>query len=425
MRVYARARGPACPAVDLNLTPRQRELVDRAYRLAIERFAPRADKHDHEASFPVEDFQDLHDAGLLGLCVPETYGGLGMGFETYCLVAEQIARGNASTALCYNMHATTMLMMGEVADRMPLPDQARALHDRRRAKLFREVVERGVVYGQPHSEPVEQGTADQLRAGGRRFGTCAEPVTGGYVVTGRKFFVSLAGAADYFATPALLVGDGPWIDRTLYLAIPKDAPGVEFEGDWDPMGMRATVSRDMVLTNVFVPDEASILPPGLFGALHNAWPHGALSFSATFLGLMQAAYDFTLAYLTGHVPGAPGMQTEVPVKGYGVAQMLFGLEAARALFYRSISECRVSPPKEVEQRARAAHVAIQRGVVELTTEAIRVCGGRAMLKRYPLERYARDARAAALMRPWTQDVATQQAWEIELGLRPPAAGGPG
>jgi alkylation response protein AidB-like acyl-CoA dehydrogenase len=70
-------------------------------------------------------------------------------------------------------------------------------------------------------------------------------------------------------------------------------------------------------------------------------------------------------------------------------------------------------PQDVEQRARAAHVTIQRGVVEVTAEAIRVCGGRAMLKRHPLERYARDAQAAALMRPWTQDIATQQAREAE------------
>jgi alkylation response protein AidB-like acyl-CoA dehydrogenase len=54
--------------------------------------------------------------------------------------------------------------------------------------------------------------------------------------------------------------------------------------------------------------------------------------------------------------------------------------------------------------------------VTVTQEAIRVCGGRAFLKRYPLERYARDARAAALMRPWTQELATQQAWEAALGV---------
>ena len=59
---------------------------------------------------------------------------------------------------------------------------------------------------------------------------------------------------------------------------------------------------------------------------------------------------------------------------------------------------------------------MQRAVVAVTPEAIRVCGGRAFLKRYPLERYARDARAAALMRPWTEEIAMQQAWEAELGL---------
>jgi hypothetical protein len=58
-------------------------------------------------------------------------------------------------------------------------------------------------------------------------------------------------------------------------------------------------------------------------------------------------------------------------------------------------------------------------------EAIRVCGGRAFLKRYPLERYARDARAAALMRPWTQELATQQAWETALSLDGQARGGAG
>jgi len=52
----------------------------------------------------------------------------------------------------------------------------------------------------------------------------------------------------------------------------------------------------------------------------------------------------------------------------------------------------------------------------VTQEAIRLCGGRGLLKRYPLERYARDARAGALMRPWTQEIATQQAWETALGL---------
>jgi alkylation response protein AidB-like acyl-CoA dehydrogenase len=403
--------------MDLEPSSRQRELIALARHLARERFAPRADRHDRDASFPFDDYADLRAEGLIGLCVPERYGGLGADYETYCLVAEQLAQGNASTALTFNMHCLTMLMMGPIADDMPMAPGQRERHETLRAVKYREVVEHGVFYGQPHSEPVEQGETDtKLGVGGRRFGTTARKVEDGYIVNGRKFFVSLGGAAPYYATPAIRVGDEPWIERTLYLRIPKDAPGVSFPGDWDPMGMRATVSRDMVLENVFVPDDAEVLPPGLFGALYNAFPHLFLSFSATFLGLMQAAYDDALAYLTGRMPGAPTPHTELAAKGPAVAEMLFAIESARALYYRAISEAQVDAPLEAVQRARAAHVTVQRAVVAVTQEAIRVGGGRAFLKRYPFERYARDARAAALMRPWTQELAMQQAWKTALGL---------
>ncbi|HEV2100257.1 MAG TPA: acyl-CoA dehydrogenase family protein [Stellaceae bacterium] len=403
----------------MNLQPssRQRELIAVAAGLARERFAPRADHHDRDASFPFDDYADLRAEGFLGLCVPERFGGLGADYETYCLVAEQLAHGNASTALTFNMHCLTMLMMGPIVDGMAMPSAERERHETLRAAKYRQVVEDGAFYGQPHSEPVEQGETDTtLAVGGRRFGTTAQKVDGGYVVKGRKFFVSLAGCAPYYATPAIRIGPEPWIERTLYLQIPKDAPGVSFTGEWDAMGMRATLSRDMLLQNVFVPDDAEVLPPGLFGAMYNAFPHLFLSFSAIFLGLMQAAYDGTLAYLTGRMPGAPIPHTEIVAKGHAIAGMLFTIEAARALYYRAISEAQVGAPLEAVQRARAAHVTVQRAVVAVTQEAIRVCGGRAFLKRYPLERYARDARAAALMRPWTEEIATQQAWEAALGL---------
>src|SRR5438132_8841128 len=255
----------------LQPSSRQRELIALARRLAGERFALRADRHDRDASFPFDDYADLRVDGLLGLCVPERYGGLGADYETYCLVAEQLAQGNASTSLTFNMHCLTMLMMGEVADAMPMPAPVRERHEKLRAARFREVVEQGVFYGQPHSEPVEQGETDtKLSMGRRRFGTVARKVDGGYVVSGRKFFVSLAGAAPYFATPAIRLGDEPWIERTLYPQVPKDAPGVSFPGEWDPLGMRATVSRDMLLQDVFVRDDAEVLPPGLLGGMYNA-----------------------------------------------------------------------------------------------------------------------------------------------------------
>src|SRR4029450_4532215 len=358
--------------MDLSPSPRQRELIDLARVLSLERFARRAERHDREASVPFDDYADLRSrrriapshhhagprsSGLLGLCIPAEHGGLGADYETYCLVAEQIAQGNASTSLTFNMHCLTMLMMGVIADQLPMSPGARERHDKLRTDKFREVIEDGVFYGQPHSEPVEQGETDTaLRMGGRRFGTTARKVDGGYVVNGRKFFVSLADSAPYFATPGARVGDEAWIARTLYLKVPKDAPGVTFPGDWDSMGMRGTVSRDMLLKDVFVPDDGEVLPPGLFGAMYNAMPQlSPLTFCATFLGLMQAAYDGALAYLTGQMPGSPGLHTEAAVKGHAVAEMLFMLEATRALYYRAISEARVGCSADGAQRAAVRH----------------------------------------------------------------------
>src|SRR5579864_4284836 len=106
--------------MDLQPSPGQRELMALAGRLARERFAPRAERHDRDASFPFDDYADLRAEGLLGLCVP----------EPYCLVAEQLAQGNASTALTFNMHCLTMLMMGPIADDMPMSPAARERHEK-------------------------------------------------------------------------------------------------------------------------------------------------------------------------------------------------------------------------------------------------------------------------------------------------------
>jgi alkylation response protein AidB-like acyl-CoA dehydrogenase len=102
------------------------------------------------------------------------------------------------------------------------------------------------------------------------------------------------------------------------------------------------------------------------------------------------------------MPGAPIPHTEIAAKGHAIAEMLFAIESARAIYYRAISEAQVDAPLETVQRARAAHVTVQRAVVAVTQEAIRVCGGRGFLRRYPLERYAREACHPAPLDPSEQ-----------------------
>src|ERR687897_1269644 len=87
------------------LTPRQRELVELAGRLADE-FTERAGEHDREASFPFENYERMREEGYLGITVPEELGGMGAGLLDLILAQERLAAGDGSTALAVNMHVS-------------------------------------------------------------------------------------------------------------------------------------------------------------------------------------------------------------------------------------------------------------------------------------------------------------------------------
>jgi alkylation response protein AidB-like acyl-CoA dehydrogenase len=191
---------------------------------------------------------------------------------------------------------------------------------------------------------------------------------------------------------------------TLYLAVPATAKGVSIAGDWDPLGMRGTVSRTLVLQDVFVPESAELMPPGIYFQAASRWPHMFLTLAPTYMGVAQAAYDFTVSYLRGEVPGVPVKRRMYPTKQIAVAEMFVRLEQTRALFEQTITEARIDPTKHERLRAYAAQYTIMENANELCRLALRTCGGQAMLKSLPLERLYRDSRCGSLMLPWTAEL---------------------
>ena len=382
-----------------HLTAQQRELVEIAGRLGRERFAPRAERHDREASFPFDNYADLREAGLLGICVPQAYGGMGADFATYVIVAAEIGRHCGATALTWNMHVSSSMWSGFIADALDMTPVQRADHERCRAVHYARIVGQGKVYAQPFSE------CGSAAAGKAPFGTLARKVDGGYVVTGRKIFASLSGAADYYGVLCTLDVPGATQRDAMYLAVPADAAGVSVYGDWDPLGMRATVSRNLEFKDVFVPDDARMMPEGLYHQAASRFPHMFATLSPTYMGLAQAAYDFTVQYLRGEVPGtAPVKRRMYPTKQIAVAEMRVKLEQTRALFLQNARDARVDPDRETRMRLYAAHYTIMENANDLARLAIRTCGGQSMLKSLPLERIYRDSRCGALMLPWTAEL---------------------
>ncbi len=385
------------------LTAQQRELIEIAATLGRERFAPRAATYDREARFPFENYADLRQAGLLKICVPKQHGGLGADFATYVMVAAEIGRHCGATALSYNMHVCSTMWAGFIADALEMTPEQRADHEAKRRIHFAHIVEKGKVYSQPFSE------GGAAAAGKAPWGTLARPVNeageGGYRVSGKKIFASLAGAADFYGVLCTLDKPGATQRDSLYLAVPADAPGVSVVGDWDPLGMRGTVSRTLLLHDVFVPHTARLMPEGLYWQSAARFPHMFATLSPTYMGIAQAAYDFTVAYLRAEVPGMPPVKRRMyPTKQIAVAEMRVKLEQTRALFMQNARDACVDPDKDTRMRLFAAHYTIMENAQALAALAIRTCGGQSMLKSLPLERLYRDSRCGSLMLPWTAEL---------------------
>ena len=381
------------------LTAAQRDLVARAAEVGRTCLAPNAARHDREASFPFDSFDELRRAGLLALCVPRAHGGLDADFATYALVVAELGRHCAATALSFNMHASACMGAGFIADQLDMSPAQRAEHERHRAGHFERIVRHGKLYSQPFSE----GGAPA--AGKAPWLTLARKVDGGYRVSGRKIFASLSGAADFYGVLCTLDSPGATLCDTLYLALPADAPGLSIDGDWDPLGMRGTVSRNLLLQDVFVPDTARLLPEGSYHQATLRYPHMFTTLSPTYMGIAQAAYDFSVQYLRAELPGmSPVKRRMYPTKQAAVAEMRIKLEQTRALFLQCVREAGIDPDADTRQRLYAAHYSVMENANAICTLALRTCGGQAMLKSLPLERMYRDSRCGSLMLPWTAEL---------------------
>lgn len=383
------------------LSDSEADLIARVRRFGRRVLAPRATEHDRDATFPIENFRDMHRDGLLGICIPEEHGGIGAGFRTYCLAAAELGRYCGATALSWNMHVCSTLWSGALADDLDMSNEERQAHKARRETHYRRILDDGAVYSQPFSE------GGAAAAGVVAFGTEARPVDGGFVINGKKIFASLSGAADWYGVLCTERREGEAASRrnTLYLAVPADAPGVSVTGDWDPLGMRATVSRNLVFRDVFVPEGAMLMPRGVYFLAATRWPHMFLTLSPTYMGLAQAAYDFAIAYLRGEMPGTPPVKRRMfPTKQIAVAEMHIALQQTKALWFQAISEACANPSKDQVLRAYAAQFTVMENAHAIAGKAIRTCGGQAMLKSLALERIFRDSRCGSLMLPWTAEI---------------------
>jgi alkylation response protein AidB-like acyl-CoA dehydrogenase len=383
-----------------DLSPDEQKTVALITRLARERFAPRAAQYDAENRFPDENYADLREHGLMGLTVPKSYGGKGLSSLAYSLAIGEMAKGDSSTALTFNMHATVLTLIDCVGS----PAQ--------KERYFTEVVKRGAIFASIGSEPNASPNA-------RTFfiETQLSETAGGYRINGTKHFCSFGDAADYYFVYAMREGTTRIREGLLSVVIPHGMPGVEVIETWNSMAMRATASHSITFRDGFVRAEDVVGPPGLVFTSGIGTEY-ALGYSAIYRSIAEAAFEFARDYARTRVI-KPDTQPigQSPVIQHHIAEMSVALEASRLLNMHAAVTPGLGSPERVLAISQAKYLAAETAI-KVTDLALRVCGGRGLMKDYPLERYYRDVRAGLVMGPST-DFLLSTIGTAELGLKAP------
>jgi alkylation response protein AidB-like acyl-CoA dehydrogenase len=376
----------------MNMTDSTTALLTLCDELAG-KFAARARKSDHDASFPVENYADMRKAGLMGLMVPENHSGMGADFYQYTLAAGRLAQGDGSTAVTFNMHNIIMATLAEVDESALVGRLGKQMADFR-SWVFAEAIA-GKVFAASLTEP---GAGFHPRS----LSTTYKRVDGGFVLNGMKSFVSLAENADYYVVAAIADDGSPDDEPKIsWLVVADDDPGVRFEQMWDTLGMRATVSNNMYLEDAFVPKERLFMrTEGLVLQKLAKEPHMVVGgFTACYLGIIEAIFKFVVQYLDGRTmlgSGTPLIESEMVQ--HRVGELSVNVEAARELVYSAARKV------VADRGSKTTNAAVHRAKFfvgeigpHIASQAIRLCGGTTISKHLPMERYYRDIRCCGLM----------------------------
>ncbi len=372
-----------------DLTPAERERAGRVESV-LPSLREAAAEADRLAEFPMQHVATLSDAGLLGLVVPERFGGLGGGLRD--LAAATFAMGTAcpSTALAYFFQCSSAsrgLLPLEAIEAGLFPDdqvdEVRAFAE----KVLHRLGHEGRWMANFASESAKSASSAIT------ISTRAEPATrdgvDGWVLNGVKSFGCATGVADDYLVSAMFPPadpDDPAGATAEYLGtfiVPRDAPGVSERARWDAIGMRASATHGIVLEDVFVPADEALALPGSFARMtrvsRGSFVGSQLAGTAVYLGAARALYDFTL----GHLRSTTFVDTGAPIGTAPFQQQLVGemtmhLETATVWLRRQLELETSEPPRlpkdEVVARWRIAKGTVAEEAFAVATCAMKSCG---------------------------------------------------
>ncbi len=357
--------------MDYFLTEEQQMIRDLARQIAEEKIVPVRAELDETGEFPWEVIKVLAQSDMLGLFIPEEYGGLGKGCLELCIAVEELSRAcvGVSTSYAANALGTFPLLLFGTDDQKKkyLPEIAAG----------KKLVAFGLTEANAGSD-----------AGGIQ--TTARLDGDYYVLNGTKQWITNGSVADVYTIIAITdKSKGP--RGASAFIVEKGTPGFSFGKKENKMGIRCSITTELVFDNCRIPKENIIGKEGMgFIVAMKTLDASRTGVGAQGLGVAQGAFDEAVKFARQRV------QFGHPIISYQaiqhmLADMAIEIEAARALIY-AVARFIDSGAKDVSKESACAKTFATDLGMRVTTNALQVMGGSGYMKEYPVEKMMRDAK---------------------------------
>jgi alkylation response protein AidB-like acyl-CoA dehydrogenase len=362
--------------MDFCLSEEQIEFQEMVRKFARNEIAPLAAAIDEEERFPAESFAKMAELGLLGLIVPEEYGGIGQSILTFCVVMEEIAYACGATAMSYTVSSALCghnlaVNASEAQKQRYLPDMCSG------KKMFSIAM-------------TEPGAGSDVLS----MQTFAERRGDEYVINGSKTFITNAPVAEVFLVYVRTDRNAGPHGLSLII-VEKDTPGFSVGQPFKKMGMHGSPTAEIFFDDCRVPLENLVGEENkalgiLLGGLDMERTVGA----PMGIGGAQCALDKCLAYVKERQQfGQPLMMFEMILEK--LANMSMGIEAARLLTHKAAWMC----DQGIRCSAEASHAKLFATEMSMgvASEAVQIFGGYGYMREYDVERMFRDAKVGSIV----------------------------
>jgi alkylation response protein AidB-like acyl-CoA dehydrogenase len=361
---------PAVPTPLTTLTDDEILFRDNIRQFADEKIRPLVREMDEKGIFDKDLIREFFQLGLMGIEIPEEYGGGGAKFFEAILAVEELSRVDASAGVIVDVQNTlvnnALLRWGSAEQKKRyLPKMA--------------------------AETVGAYALSEAGSGSDAFGlqTRAQLQGSDYVLTGRKLWITNSKEAGLFVLFATLDPSAGYKGITAFL-VEKNVPGFSVGKKEDKLGIRASSTCELILEDCHVPKENVLGEPGKgYKIAIETLNEGRIGIGAQMIGLARGAWEFAAKYAKERKQFGKAIAEFQGIQ-FQIAQMATEIEAARLMVYNAarMKDAGVNFVKEAAMTKLFASQVAER----VTSLAIEIYGGYGFTKDYPVEKYWRDAK---------------------------------